>query len=134
MDSQLYNLFTLSYFNMEQLIAHLIGDYIFQSHWMALNKVKNSLIGYFACFIHCFLYSIPFLFIGSPIAVFVIFVTHYFIDKFRLARYIGMIKNWNFNTSDGFDEDVPKFLSVWLIIIIDNTLHLTINYFALKYL
>ena len=27
---------------MEQLILHLTGDYLLQSDWMALNKIKNS--------------------------------------------------------------------------------------------
>lgn len=37
---------------MEQLLAHLVGDYLLQSHWMALNKRSSSL----ACVIHCTLY------------------------------------------------------------------------------
>jgi len=28
---------------MIQLLAHILGDYILQSRWIALNKTKNSL-------------------------------------------------------------------------------------------
>jgi len=42
---------------MEQLILHLTGDYLLQSDWMALNKIKNSR----AAATHAFVYSIPFL-------------------------------------------------------------------------
>jgi len=29
-------------FSASQIVAHLVGDYIVQSHWMAVNKVKAS--------------------------------------------------------------------------------------------
>lgn len=34
----------------------------------------------------------------------------------------------------GFATDRPFALSIWLMIIVDNTFHLIINHFALKYL
>lgn len=36
------------------LIGHLIGDYIIQNDYLALNKTKNSLI----CLLHCLLYTL----------------------------------------------------------------------------
>jgi hypothetical protein len=27
----------------DQLLAHLVGDYVLQSHWMATQKVKKSI-------------------------------------------------------------------------------------------
>lgn len=118
---------------MVQLLFHLWGDYIFQSHWMAVNKTSNTLIGWSACLIHCLIYTIPFIFIGSLNAVLVIFITHFLIDKFRLASYLIRVKNLTF-TPTGFPDNTPPFLSFWLLIIIDNTLHITINYLALLYL
>lgn len=44
---------------MEQLIAHLIGDYILQSHDMAVNKVRSN---YWALY-HAVMYSLPFVFL-----------------------------------------------------------------------
>ena len=56
---------------MEQLLCHLIGDYILQSHDMAVNKTSNSLwAGY-----HGVMYTLPFIFIASPTALFIISFT-----------------------------------------------------------
>jgi hypothetical protein len=100
---------------------------------MAENKVKNTLEGYLACLVHCLLYSIPFYFIASFNALLVIFFTHFLIDKFRLAKYLCQLKNWTKDPS-GFDSNTPAFLAVWLLIIVDNIIHITINYFSIKYL
>jgi len=42
---------------MEQLILHLTGDYLLQSDWMALNKIKSNR----AAATHALVYSLPFL-------------------------------------------------------------------------
>jgi len=122
---------------MEQLLLHLIGDYITQSDWMALNKTKNS----FACLCHVTLYSIPFYFIASWKALIIIYVTHFFIDRFRLARYVVFIKNfigdkpkWSDCQVTGYPSDRPLWMTVWLMIVADNILHLSINYLSLRYL
>ena len=112
---------------MNQIIAHLIGDYILQTHWMAVNKVNKLWIAT----LHAFCYTIPFLFVTqSLLALMVIFVTHAIIDRYRIAMYITRLKNWHFK-GNGYPEDTPIWLSVWLIIIMDNTLHLIINYLAI---
>ncbi len=75
---------------MEQLLAHLIGDYILQSHWMAENKTK----AFWPAFVHALLYSLPFVLIApSGQAWGVIFFTHFLIDRYRLARYLVWAKN-----------------------------------------
>jgi hypothetical protein len=117
---------------MIQLLLHLFGDFITQNNWMAENKSKMTLNGYVACFTHCALYSIPFAFIASPAALMVIFGTHFFIDKFRLARHVCRIKNWTFNTETGYSEHTPAWLSTLLVMVVDNTMHITINYLALR--
>jgi len=119
---------------MIQLLLHLWGDYITQNEWMANNKTSNSAKGWLAVFTHATVYSLPFLFIGSFTSVFVIWITHLFIDKFRLALYLIKLKNWRWNTSSGFNEATPLFLSIWLMIIIDNIIHITINYLSIMYL
>lgn len=138
---------------MEQLIAHLFGDYILQNHWMAQNKVKS----WFPALVHATLYTLPFLLITqSHEAIGVIWGSHLIIDRFRLARFwqewygVGcsgrfwvsktIIQQWEAGAS--FDtgepnpdwQDAPDWLKVWLLIIIDNTVHLTINYFSIMYL
>jgi len=118
---------------MIQLLLHAWGDYITQNDWMASNKKDNTLKGWLAVFIHATLYSLPFLIIGSYNAVFVIWITHLLIDKFSLGTNLVQLKNWNFS-SLGFPKERPIFLTVWILIIVDNILHITINYLALYFL
>lgn len=75
---------------MIQLILHLVGDYVFQSDWMAQNKTKST----WAAFWHATVYSLPFAFIASWSALFVIWSTHLLIDRFRLVRYVVWAKNF----------------------------------------
>jgi len=123
---------------MEQLILHLFGDYVTQSDWMAQNKTKST----FAAMIHATIYSLPFLLIGSVRAFLVIWWTHLLIDRFRLARYVVFVKNfmgwpwpkWEDCKATGYPNQTPMWLSVWLMIAADNTMHLAINYAALRWM
>lgn len=121
----------------DQILAHLVGDYILQSHWMAQEKTKQS----FAAAVHAVTYTLPFLFLTqSPAALAFILGTHFVIDRFRLARYIVWAKNGYFFTdgakvsTTGYRDDAPPWLSVWLLIIADNILHLICNAAALAFL
>jgi len=119
---------------MIELILHLWGDYIIQNNWMATNKTKYTLEGWIACLVHCITYTLPFLLLTSSWkALLIIFITHFFIDKFRLAIYLTKLKNWSF-TPTGFPIETPAYITFWLVIIIDNILHITINYLTLLYL
>ena len=125
---------------IEQLLCHLWGDYILQSDWMAQNKTKAFL----PAWIHASLYTFGFLLLRpSQLAIAVIMLSHFLIDRYRLARYVVIVKNvalcpwreWeNYLTPTGYPPEVPAWLSVWLLVIADNTLHMTINYLALRFL
>lgn len=124
---------------MEQLILHLFGDYISQTDWMAKNKTKRS----DAAAAHALVYSLPFLLLAdSAWAMFVICFTHFLIDRYRLARFVVFAKNkitspslsWSDASGTGYHKDDPAWLAVWLLIAADNTLHLIINYTALRWL
>lgn len=126
---------------MLQLILHLIGDYVTQSDWMAQNKAKAT----WPALCHATVYSLPFLLIASWPAWLVIWSTHLVIDRFRLARYVCYLKNqllcpegteqaWADCSTTGYHKDTPPWLAVWLMIAADNTLHLAINYAALRWL
>lgn len=124
---------------MEQLILHLVGDYITQTDWMANEKTKRS----FVAVIHALVYSLPFLLLSPSLAAFlVIAISHALIDRFRLARYVIYAKNlitdpglkWSDCSGTGYHSAMPAWLSVWLMIIADNTMHLAINYLALRFL
>ena len=117
---------------MEQLILHLIGDYLFQTDWLAQNKTKKFL----PAFIHALVYSLPFMILKpSLFAWMIIFTTHFFIDRYRLVKHWVIIVNQVKNSGPfGYDINKPDYIAFWLLIIIDNTFHLAINFLALKYL
>lgn len=123
---------------MEQLILHLLGDFVLQNDWMANNKSRRS----WPALCHVIVYGLPFLLIGSPAALAVICGTHFIIDRFRLVRYVVWARNrvspqcrpWNECSATGFHRSTPEWLATWLMIIIDATLHLVCNYCALRWL
>lgn len=107
------------------IIAHLIGDYIFQNDWIANEKTKNTSVA----LLHVLLYSIPFYFlVGFSWELLIISGSHFFIDRFRLAVYWIKLINWNWSSKNfGFKDDKPAWMSVWLMIIYDNAFHIIIN-------
>lgn len=152
---------------MEQLLLHLIGDYITQSDWMAQSKTKEN----WPAIVHAFVYGLPFILltphdVRGSVALTVIIWSLFFIDRYRLARYVVWAKNWlaprsltivqGTRLSDGgtylawtgfcrtppfrlcektgYPQDRPAWLAMWLLIIADNTMHLAINYAALRWL
>jgi len=129
---------------MIQLILHGIGDYLLQTDTQATNKKKPGWYGFKNCLFHCITYSIPFLFIGSWMAVLIIFLTHFAIDRSNFIAYLIAVKNgtkrYDGNNVEydirnfGFHKDRPFALSIWLYIIVDNLFHIICNYIALKYL
>ena len=125
----------------DQLLCHLIGDYILQSHWMATEKIKQS----FACFMHVCMYTLPFCFLDSSsvYALIFILISHFLIDRFRLAKYVCFLKNnicpniplvWKDHNGTGYNNNDPAWLTVWLLIITDNIMHIICNGIALKFL
>lgn len=127
-------------FTINQIIAHLVGDYLLQSHWMATEKTNKFSVA----LIHAIVYSLPLLFITRSItALVVIIVSHAVIDRWRLVRYLCWLKNqigpkeYRFGFKEGpngYHKDVPAWLSVWLMIIADNTIHIIINGLAISFL
>lgn len=120
-------------FTADQLVAHAVGDYVIQSHWMATEKTKQHT----AAAVHAVTYTMPFLLITqSVVALAVICGSHFLIDRYRLARYVVWLKNgpWLPKTATGYQDDVPPWLSVWLLIAADNVMHVICNAAAILWL
>lgn len=131
-------------FTADQLVAHAVGDYILQSHWMATEKTKQHT----AAAIHAVTYTLPFALITQSFAALaVICGTHFLIDRYRLARFVVWLKNgpmrwsdeegeWRMKhvTATGYQDDVPAWLSVWLLIAADNIMHVICNALAITYI
>jgi len=122
----------------DQIVAHLVGDFILQSDWMAREKFRSSL----ACLVHVVFYTLPFLLITQePITLGIIAGTHFMIDRWRLPRFLIWAKNLPFPNSKpfsecwrtGFPPDMPDHLTKLLYIIIDATCHILINGAAIYY-
>lgn len=110
------------------ILLHLVGDYLTQNDWIANHKTKRTDVA----LLHVSLYSLPFLVIVPSAYWLVVFLSHFFIDRYRLAVYWIKLVNWNWQSKNlGFADDKPPFLSIWLMIIIDNTFHLVFNTIAI---
>lgn len=122
----------------DQIVLHCIGDYLTQSDWMATNKTKGLSVAW----IHALVYGTPFVLLApSRMAFWTIIVTHALIDRYRIARYIIWLKNWLGPnrpwaecSKTGYPDERPVWMSVWLMIIADNVLHILINGAALRWL
>lgn len=123
----------------DQLVAHAVGDYVLQSEWMVREKGRS----YLAAFAHVVVYCLPFLFLTqNPATLVVIAGSHFALDRWRLARYVVWLKNWPWPghraweecRETGYPPETPKWMSTWLLIIVDNTLHVLINGAAIHYL
>ena len=98
---------------MHWIYAHLIGDYLIQTDWMALNKKKNSII----CAIHILTYMIPFLFTGLKWwQLTAIAVEHFLQDRTSIITWIMKIK--------GSGKFATAPMAPWSIIITDNIFHI----------
>lgn len=132
---------------MHELLLHLIGDYVLQTEQMAVRKLRS----WYWAIVHALVYSLPFFIYLCVIngnwtrglyAWLLIFGTHAVIDRLAVATTICRIKNlvWfgpgapEKEENTGYGIETPPYIRFWLVVIVDNTLHLVINHIALKYL
>lgn len=134
------------------ILAHLVGDYIFQNNSMAQRKTSS----WAWAFVHGIWYTFAYLILNLILvangyvgfswwALLIIGGTHVVIDRLRLVKYlIWGINNIPFVTpaedryslaeakqNGGYNPSMPSFMSTWLMIIVDNTTHLLINVLAI---
>lgn len=125
-------------YTADQIVAHVVGDFILQSDWMAREKYRSS----WACLVHVVTYTLPFLLLTrEPVALAIIAGTHFMIDRWRLPRFLIWAKNLPFPgrrpfsecQRTGFPPDMPDHLARLLYIIIDGISHILINGVAIYY-
>lgn len=123
---------------MSRGLAHLLGDYVVQSDWMARTKTSNLPVAalhgatYAACFLPL---------TRSPRALLAIGATHAVIDRWRLAKHLVWARNqlapsaarYTHGEAGPFGNlpERPEWLDGWLLFIADNAMHLLINDLAL---
>jgi Protein of unknown function (DUF3307) len=97
---------------MPWILAHLIGDFFFQTDWMAAKKKSAS----FVCGVHAIAYLLPFLLCGLTWwQMILIGVQHFAQDRWNFVPWFMKAKR-----SAGFMA-VP--LAPWSLILTDNILH-----------
>ena len=98
---------------MHWLYAHMIGDFILQSDWMAKGKKVNSWI----CAVHIFFYMTPFVFTGLPwVALAIIAVQHFIQDRTNFVSWSMILLG-----KPTFSQ--PPF-APWSIILMDQLYHI----------
>ncbi|MGH2371207.1 MAG: DUF3307 domain-containing protein [Chloroflexota bacterium] len=122
----------------DELLAHAIGDYLLQSHWMATAKTGAHL----PAAVHAVSYTLPFLALTrSPWRLALIAGMHFVLDRWRVARYVAWAKNqlapaprpsWSDCQATGYPAETPPWLAVWLLILTDNLCHVLLNGLALR--
>lgn len=126
-------------FTADQLVAHLVGDYLLQTDWMAREKMRNSV----ACLVHCVAYTVPFALITQNTwTLLVIAGAHFVIDRWRLTRFYLWARNIPFVrgrrmsdcTDTGYTSDLPDSMSRLLFLVADGTFHILVNGLAIHYL
>ncbi len=102
---------------MNPFVAHLIGDFILQNEWMAVNKKNRS----FACMVHTLVYLVPFLLSYLQWwQILLIGIQHFIQDRTEFIFWWGRVwkrtdlKRWN-----GLPLFVDQaFHVVWIEIVI----------------
>jgi hypothetical protein len=120
------------------LLAHFIGDYFLQTHWMATEKTSRI----WPAIVHGITYTLPYAFIThNPLALFTIAATHIVIDRWRLPKHLIWLKNQFApkafrpgHTATGYPTEIPVWLATALLIVVDNTAHLVINTVSILWL
>lgn len=124
---------------MKRLLAHLVGDYLLQTHYEAVEKVNS----WPPAITHAAKYTLPFVALTrDPRALLVIGGTHAILDHYRLAKHVNWLRNQAAPkdyrpvdlTNAGSPASVPSGLATALLFITDNTIHMLINEWALDHL
>jgi len=98
------------------IIGHLVGDYLLQNDWMALNKKRRSL----PCAVHCTLWTLAVCgFAGWTYwpAIAVLWVTHFIQDRTHIIEF------WMTKINRQTEFVKPPF-APWSIIVVDNVWHI----------
>lgn len=120
------------------IIGHLVGDYLLQTDWMALNKKQRS----FPCFVHAWIWTLSVcLFAGWDTfsALLPLSIAHFIQDRTNLVSWWMRLK-WK-NQSEFMRTDqitagglLRPGLGPWSVIVVDNVWHIVSLWFVWRFL
>ena len=107
------------------IVGHLVGDYLLQNDWMALNKKKETRTGYWACNVHCVIWTVCVMTFAQWWTAVngywicgLLLATHIIQDKTQIISWWMRLK-W---------KDQSKFaqppMAPWSLIVVDNVWHI----------
>ena len=107
--------------SMHWVLAHLIGDYLIQSDWMAVGKKKSSWV----CLVHVVTYMLTFLLCGLSWWQFLaIAVQHFIQDRTGFIPWLMKVK--------GSGRFATPPLAPWSIFVTDNIVHCLFIYYIVR--
>jgi hypothetical protein len=150
-------------FSVDQLLLHALGDYVLQSDYAATEKTKKSLAALVHVVLYTLPFLLltaswqALLFIGGThfvidrwrLARYVCWAKNWLgvpkVDTRTLIMaghpvtrskivWRALNRPWGECKATGYDPDKPLWMSVWLMIIVDNLGHIALNGVALRYL
>jgi hypothetical protein len=148
---------------MSQLLLHLIGDYVLQSDHMGARKRSSTLWASFHAIVYAlpFLLLRPSwpawsVICGSHLVIdrfglarYVVWAKNVVLGLWpeRILRHFGprdvpaqagedarLRLAWKSCAATGYPADVPSSMATMLLIVVDNTMHLAINWASLTWL
>ena len=73
---------------IKAIICHIVGDYLFQTDYMAREKGKD----WYVLFVHCVCYCVPFIHVfGFSYKILSLLVTHVIIDWMKIHHYTNIV-------------------------------------------
>lgn len=113
------------------ILGHLLGDFVAQPKWMAIQKGQAGWRGAWICTIHVLIYTLCVALltdVWNLWALMAIAVPHWVIDRISLAKIhlkiLGGRTPWNLDEDDPFD---PAFTAI-MYTVVDATIHLLFLY------
>lgn len=94
------------------IVGHLVGDYLLQNDWMALNKKRHV----FPCLVHAVIWTLSVCWFAewtNPWAVAALFITHFVQD------HTNIVRRWIGQTQFATGVCAP-----WSVIVVDNVWHI----------
>jgi hypothetical protein len=125
------------------LLGHLVGDYLLQNNWMALNKKRSLRIAA----VHCAIWTVCVVAFAPEllgvIPVIAAFASHLLLDATDLVdRWLALIGGRSYHSVQVYTEqDNPELHKRFYVAyaalvqaVADNTLHLLFLYLIFRYL